>query len=334
MNNIKAPSINKLWPLNPASKVTKLFGKCCKNYIFETELETTNNCFDFSLCVLKEETDSLLLYWKQNDLANTFESNPVWKNIYHFCQLWGDRNSILAKHIAELWFEFDDIELKNLYPIPCIFFSPIGLNASISLDKKQDLSWLYDTALLMLYGKYFNGIIKENIQKCIEALPGNGSIFQIGAMLSRKLKNVRLCTVMPVNHYPHYLKKIDWRGSFEYLIILLESLSCLADGIFVDIDIGDEISTKTGIECVYKKRTVHEPGYNNLERLINYLMDLNLCIKEKAKWITQWIHEPLEEDEDGNYINRSLSHIKVILNPDNSIEAKLYFALSIHKKHV
>ena len=51
------------------------------------------------------------------------------------------------------------------------------------------------------------------------------------------------CLVMPVNHFPHYLKQIGWRGSFEYLITLLESLSCLADSIFSDIDIGDEIST-------------------------------------------------------------------------------------------
>ena len=333
MNNVQVLSIKQFWSLNPASQVIKLFGKCCKNYIFETELETADYRFDLSLCIRKEEIDSLLQYWKQNDFVSTFESNPVWKNLYSFCQLWGDRDSILSKHIADLWFEFDELEFKTLCPRPCFFFSPIGLNGSISLGKNRDLSWLYDIALLMLYGESFNGIIKENIQRCIEALPGNGAIFQIGAMLPRKLKNVRLCTVMPVNHYPLYLRQIGWRGSFEYLITLLESLSCLADGIFVDIDIGDEISTKTGIECVYKKRTAHESGYNILERLLNYLIDLNLCIKEKADRVMEWSHEPLEEDEDGNYIKRSLSHIKVVLHPDNSIEAKSYSALSIDIKH-
>jgi len=202
-------------------------------------------------------------------------------------------------------------------------------------DTTQNISRLYDTALATLFGDAFTAAIKGNVQRCIKALPKNGAIFQMGAMLPRKLKSVRLCTVMPVNDYPPYLEEIGWRGSFDYLITLLESLARLADGIFVDIDVWEEISPKVGIECVYRKAESpnREQGTSDLQRLLNYLTGLNLCTKDKAEGIMEWINEPLEEHEDGTCVKRSLSHLKVVLNPDNSIEAKAYPALSFETKN-
>ncbi|MCX6580505.1 MAG: hypothetical protein NT166_10000 [Candidatus Aminicenantes bacterium] len=297
-------SLKQIWSLNSAPQVIKLFGKCCKNYIFETELETTDYRFDLSLCILKSEIDSLLNYWGKNDLKAIFEKSTDWKNIYRFCSEWGDRDSILSKHISDIWFEFDDHELTNLFPGPCLFFSPMHLNRSNIRDKIQNISRLYDTALATLFGDAFTAAIKGNVQRCIKALPKNGAIFQMGAMLPRKLKSVRLCTVMPVNDYPPYLEEIGWRGSFDYLIALLESLARLADGIFVDIDIWEEISPKFGIECVYRKTESlnREQGTSDLQRLLNYLTGLNLCTKDKVEGIMGWINEPLEEHEDGTWL--------------------------------
>ncbi len=173
-------SLKQIWSLNSAPQIIKLFGKCCKNYIFETELETTDYRFDLSLCVLKEEIDSLLLYWKQNDLRAIFEKDTDWKNIYRFCSEWEDQDSILSKHITNLWFEFDDLELKSLFPRPCLFFSPRHSNRSTIPDTTQNIFRLYDTALSTLYGNTLSDAIKRNIQRCIDALPGNGAIFQIG----------------------------------------------------------------------------------------------------------------------------------------------------------
>lgn len=137
-------SLKQIWSLNSTPQVIKLFGKCCKNYIFETELETTDYRFDLSLCVLKEEIDSLLLYWKQNDLRAIFEKDTDWKNIYRFCSEWEDRDSILSKHIPDIWFEFDDHELKRLFPRPCLFFSPRHSNRSTIPDTTQNIFRLYE----------------------------------------------------------------------------------------------------------------------------------------------------------------------------------------------
>jgi hypothetical protein len=327
-------SLKQLWSLNSAPQVIKLFGNCCKNYIFETGLETPDYGFDLSLCVLNEEIDSLLRYWNHNDLITIFENDQEWKNIYEFCFEWGDRDLLLSKHISDLWFEFDDIELKNLLPRPCLFFSPISLNRKKISDITGNIPWLFDT-LAMLFGSSLDTPIISNIKKCIEALPPNGAFFQVGAMLPRKLKSVRLCTVMPVSNYHSFLEKIGWRGSFDYLITLLESLASMADRIFVDVDIWEDISPKTGIECVYRERESknvnREPGSNNLQSLLGYLSGLNLCTKVKAEQLMGWINEPLEEYDDGICVKRSLSHIKVVLHPDNAIEAKAYMLQRLYR---
>lgn len=306
-------------------QVSKLFGNCCKNYIFETALESPDYGFDLSTCILREEIDSLLHYWSQNDLTAIFDKDMRWKNIYRFCSEWRNRESILSTHISDLWFEFDDLELKNVLPRPCLFFSPISLNRKKTPDITGNIPWLFDT-LAMLFGSSLDTPIIRNIKNCIEELPGNGAIFQMGAMLPRKQESVRLCTVMPIKDYPTFLQNIGWRGSFDYLITLLESLARLADGIFVDIDIWEEISPKAGIECVYResKSPNREQENIDLKRLLDYLTGLNLCTKEKAELLMEWINEPLEECEDGNVVKRSLSHIKVVLHPDNAIEAKAY----------
>jgi hypothetical protein len=89
MNGIPGILSNHIWSTCINPRVIQLFGKCCKNFILETSLKSRNFEFDFSLCVLKEEIQPLLQYWKQNDLTRIFQRNQSWQNLYQFCQLWG-----------------------------------------------------------------------------------------------------------------------------------------------------------------------------------------------------------------------------------------------------
>ena len=318
--------------ISDLKKISNYFNKISSNYCFEASLDRPVQSMDISLCILKEEIYHLLQYWEQKKLWAVFQQHMSWKKIQRFFELWADPDSPLFSNVSNIWFEFDNHQLNFDIPTPCLFLSPKYLYKQNSLwsgNKREPYyDWLFCPALATLIEDGLINRMKNNVKSCIMAIPEKGVIFQLGVMLSRSLKSIRICTGMSVDNYVSYLKKIGWTGSMEYLTTILGTLKYLADGILVDIDVGEQIYQKIGIECSFRTNMDIKP---RLEKLLKYLLEIGLCIKENSDFVLNWIC-----DQDKHYSDiipesgtkRNLSHIKIVLYPDNSLEAKVYLELS------
>lgn len=303
--------------------LSKLFSGISSNYILETALDSPETAVDLSICILKKEASILVNHWQQEELNNLIRQNKNWEKPARFCALWTEPNSVMHSSISDVWFEFDHHQLEKDLAEACFFFSPIILHNRFNHDprylllKKQQIDRLLDSTLSILLENDFPVKLKDNVTSCIEALPSNGAVFQVGAMLPRNSKGLRICTTMPVGDYPKYLENIGWKGDFTYLGQLLQAFKRFADAIFIDFDADEEIFPKIGIECGFRGS---DPGSTKqkLEIFLSYLKEQHLCVEEKAESIFKWLDKPGGK--------RIISHLKIILDQDNSLKAKAYLA--------
>ncbi len=302
--------------------VDNIFSGIGENFIFEFELDQPEPVVDFSTCILKNEMPALLDYWQTDEMRKLLTANDKWQKILGFCSRWNNRGTRLNTHVKNIWFEFDNIQLSRELPEPCLFFSTRLLNPG-----KLNVNWLFQSALDILMPEKMADDFIRNVKNCIRALPANGAVFQTGVLLSRNTDGLRLCTTMAADNYQKYLEKIKWPGSFEYLVPAIQTFGQYADAVFVDIDVGREVSAKIGMECCFRndgdvKRKVTD--------FFDLLIELDLCTGKNAKQVMDWINcsgrGEMFFKKKG--LERGLSHIKIILNEDNTAAAKAYLSLS------
>jgi hypothetical protein len=318
-----------------SENISKLFSNISSNFIIEIKLGSTAPIFDFSLCILKSEIIYLLKHWEKQKLVPLFNGNKNWEKIYKFCSKWEERGSIINEKISDIWFEFDNYQMNLKLPGACFFFSSRNIHKRNIADWKIiDTDWLLESALAILINEYLSEGIKKKVKKCIDALPKNGALFQVGVMLARGFNNsndrnfIRLCTCMKIDDYMIYLNSIGWNGPIEYLINNLNIIKKYTDAVFIDIDVGEKISPHIGLECCYRQ----DINMNErLNKFLNHLINKGLCLKEKSAIITKWIESPTvitDNIENERIFKKSLSHLKIVLNPDKTLNAKAYLSLS------
>ena len=267
-------------------------------------------------------------YWSKEGFVHLFHRDDSWRQWLRFCSLWAHSGSLLDRYVSDVWFEFDSHQLDKDLPAACFFFSPRNLhNRNTGDNGKTD--WLFKEALAITFNEYLSDKLKVNIKKCVDALPGNGIVFQIGVLAARKVSHLRVCTSMPVDLYVGYLEKVGWKGSYNFLNHMLRSLRDHVDAIFIDLDVGEDILPAIGLECCYRG------GVNiktRVEKFLDFLREQHLCINNKQEDILSWFQYPGEhlDRPSSKHIHQKkvLSHIKIVIDADNSMRAKAYLALS------
>lgn len=166
----------------------------------------------------------------------------------------------------------------------------------------------------------------------MDALPDKGVVFQVGMMLARNSAepSIRLCTSMPLHLYPQFLLDIGWLGSINDLEDKLQTFEPYVDAVFVDIDVGESLGIPIGLECGYRKGTHTEP---RIKSFLSFLTKEQLSTPENGNFIQEWIQGNqvpviFDFDLEKMQFHQSLSHIKIILNPDRSLKAKAYLSFS------
>ncbi len=301
-------------------KISGLFGASSKNFIFEIPLVGDEPKVDFSLNIRETEILRLLDFWGEKKFKSLL-LNDNWDKILKFFIEWGHLDSSIHKNIQDVWFEFDRDQLYMELPVPCLFFSPGILRNGSGLvinKEKINVDWLLNLLLILLPKNRLTKELKENLIKCIEKLPPGGVIFQIGIMMSRTFNELRICTSMKADYYLSYLDKIAWEGPFDHLGDTIDNFKKYVDAFFLDFDIKEKVFQTLGIECCFRMGKDTLPKLN---KFLDYLINRNLCTKEKARFIMSWC--TIDKDYQKN-----LSHIKIVLPPSRVLKAKAYLAIS------
>jgi hypothetical protein len=163
-------------------------------------------------------------------------------------------------------------------------------------------------------------------------------------MLARQVDAVRVCVRnLPVTHLDVYLQRIGWDGAAAGLSLLVATLAPLVDRIDLDLDVGETVFPKLGLECYIQ---LGLDWRDKLSHFLDYLVDQEWCCATKrdallaydgyvqeradvARWPRHLLHaSQLLGPGMVSMFLRFVHHIKVVYHPDGRGEAKAYLAVS------
>lgn len=269
-------------------KVTNTLPSALTNFFgFECRLGVPEAKADFLICSDATEAGRRVLAANAYDidLPQELLQNPVWMNVRHFCTNWESEASPLYQKVRNIWLEFDVVDDMPKIPVPSFFFGPEFLyNLPIENDQHPH-SWIWEVALPLLWGRDVPTSLNQNLARCFEVLPENAYVFQIGLMLAREWDGVRLCIrdISP-NAIVDYLTSIGWQGNTKVLQRILNNLSFM-ERIDLDIDIGEHVALKIGLECYLHKQPQFEESWS---LLFNNLIEMGLCLPEKKQALLEY----------------------------------------------
>ncbi|KYK33874.1 MAG: hypothetical protein AYK22_05910 [Thermoplasmatales archaeon SG8-52-3] len=271
-----------------------------------------------------------------------------WRQIKNFAKSWADSESILNDKVQCFWLEFDMPKDGIDIPIPCIFFGPTKLPIGLNVNDYKNYEWLSKVALPMLRGQPLSKVLEINFRNTIEQMPTNATLFQIGTLLSRSTDSIRIYVnkLRPKQVIP-YLNSIGWFDDTGEFTKLINDIKNMADRFVLSFDINEDgIGQKIGIELSFTTKTFQNE--TRWSKLLDYLVDKDLCLSEKREALqkyqgseedfTEINMEPLKA-ASGNLnkiftstIVRYISHVKIVYEPGDILEAKAYPAVRLFEK--
>jgi hypothetical protein len=331
-------NIRQLAALLPGA-ITDFFG-------FECRLGVNEPIADFLICCRAGQGSPKILGGQTPDrnLPALLVNHPVWQRIRSFSKEWSDPESAIVDRIHNIWLEFDvDGETASV-PVPSVFIGPENLQSSHpEADKSQmpdRCTWLTDSALPLLLGDELQPAVRSQIARCLNHLPPGASIFQVGLMLSRASSITRLCVRgVPSKQILEYLQALGYDTCNRELNSLLEQLDPLVERIDLDMDVGDRILPKIGLECYLSADT------SAIHQFLRHLVSRGLSTPAKAEALESWrgmAHERLNSDvwprdllalsgflggRAHSVFARWLHHVKIVYQPGLPLQAKAYLAV-------
>ncbi len=333
-------NINAITQFLP-SAITSFFG-------FECRLGVKEAQGDFLICADAAEAGRKVLADDNYsiNLPRLLRDHPVWRHIRNFSTQWDTDTSPLYEKVRNVWLEFDVNGPPATIPIPSCFFGPEAIysNPPLRGDLSHPHQWVIKTALKLLLDRDLPSLVERQLLNCFDLLPTEAYVFQIGVMLARKSDLVRICirNISP-EQILDYLTQINWPGSVSDLKAILTKLSSLVERIDLDLDVGEFIFPKIGLECYLSKQPKYEPRW---QLFLAYLVETGLCIPQKRDALLVY-PGCIRERSNGELwpsgllklskflgphyervFFKGLHHIKVVYQPQIPLEAKAYLSVS------
>ncbi|MCA1995340.1 MAG: hypothetical protein LDL41_25330 [Coleofasciculus sp. S288] len=321
------------------SAITSFFGFECRLGIEEAHA-------DFLICADALDAGRKILAGDNYPikLPSFLMENPIWINLCNFSNSWATPTSPLYENVRNVWLEFDIDGPPTAIPIPSCFFGPEPIYSATSTSNRSSYEWVTQTALKLLLNKDLPSQLEQNLFNCFDRLPNEAYVFQIGVMLARSSDLVRICIrdISP-DQLLEYLTQINWMGSTSELKVYLTQLSRLTDRIDLDIDVGEVIRPKIGLECYFNKQPKFEPRWQSF---LDYLVAMDLCLPKKREALLAYpgyTRERSKKEADlwpdhllklSRFLGskyeriffRRVHHVKVVYQFDKLLEAKAYLS--------
>jgi hypothetical protein len=280
-------------------------------------------------------------------------SDPIWRRVADFAARWADPSSALYRAVDNVWLEFDVDGAPPVIPIPSVFFGlqPSGQEGASGVAYERVVDGYRapaEKAIGLLSGSALAPRKLQMLSDCFRALSSVEHVFQVGLMLSRGAEAVRLCiNLRSVEGIVEYLTGVGWPCSEAEVLGVLEPIASLVDYVCLDIDVGETVHRKIGLECYFDgiKQPRTEPRWGVF---LDSLVRDGLCTADKRDALLSY---PGYVDENAEGIPwpralrrashllggrslstfiRSLHHVKIVYQPGEGLEAKAYLAVNHH----
>ena len=316
---------------------------------FECRLGATDRRTDlaFAISGIGKDRQALVDVMRNGSLPEQFIQQQEWKQLEGFTKSWADASSALHDKIKCFWLEFDMPESLPAIPIPCVFFGLAKLPKGVSNNNGSQYEWIARDALPLLQGRQLPENLENNLMECLEKMPKNASLFQVGTMLSRSTNAIRLCVnkLSPIQILP-YLNSIGWTDETGEFTSLIGELEDKADRFVIDFDVTENgIGPKVGIELSFTgNRFQNETRW---DQLFDYLVEKGMCIPKKRDALLGYqgmgndeifsggIMKPVTsavthfDSQSPSTTVRYINHVKIVYQQGQPMEAKAYPAVRL-----
>lgn len=292
---------------------------------FESRLWHSDPTLDLFFCLEKETRSSMGLP-KTLDFETRLFEQPDWRKILNFCKEWSKPSNLQVDEISRIFFEFDLDKPVSTPPIPAIFlqFRSKEKNESISCGDLMQL-------LGSLNEEPPSEKVRKNVQLCHKHLIPGSIIDHVGMMLSRSPRVIRL-NINPLNHDQlcSYLESIGLGYRKSEINGRLRRYSKFVDSFVLCLDVGEEVSSKIGVELRHDKEDLELKDQERWTPFLEYLSEEKLCLPAKKNGLMAWsgrsrdIYHPYLY----RYIAyRFINYFKVVFEPQKPEAVKAYFSL-------
>jgi len=199
---------------------------------------------------------------------------------HDFLTEWSEPSSPLHIGIPEIWMEYDNQDLRT-HPVPSVF---IGLPQEVS-PSAETYGKIAVPSLDRLFGSDWHDC-KDNLHRCFVHCPEPAFIGNIGIMLSRDSRSLRINVKrLQPDSLISYLQRLSWQGKTDELETLMARLFAFSDLITVCLDIGRKVRSRIGFECAVREQ--HPPLYH-WDVFLDYLVEKGLCEPRKRAALLDW----------------------------------------------
>jgi hypothetical protein len=295
----------------------------CECFGFEIRIGEVQARTDFALQV------STPAAWRL--LAGLSASSPVahgpaasaWERITAFGTAWCESGGQLPEVIPSAWLEFDIEPSSPRRGIPAVF---------LELGPRVDNAAAAQLALTMipeLAAAPISPSGRRAFAACVENLPPDASISQVGTMLSRSVAALRLCASgLEPSAIPAYLGSLGTPGLPGLAERILAAAPVAGERLKVDLDIFDSVRPRVGIEyAVPDSRQLDGQQEPRWHQLLDRLADAGLCTPAKRDAVLEWsgaVRVKFPHRPQPVTAFRGISHAKVEADAEGRLGAKAY----------
>lgn len=275
--------------------------------VFCLELHPEQDRIDFFVCVYAKGLERSIL---AENLPPRLLQNEYWQLIQGFSRLWNDPAGILYS-LPRMWLEFDLHSAIDGIPVPSVF-----------LVIQDPMLPAWKAALAYMLGGSIPRNLSDNLIRCFQATTIENQQYEVGVMYPRGTDSVMLAIDDFRMEMLTELEGQGWSGPAQQVKEIYRQFSPMVDRVTADIDVGDTISQKIGLEFKYPDRTRQK-----WDKFFSSLVEYRLCSRETATSILSWpaqFYHKFPHHLWQSYASRKIFHVKIVCQPDQPPQAKVY----------
>jgi len=275
--------------------------------------------------------------------VGTWRQDNSWFTLQRLASRWNQPDGPLKQEIESIWLEFD---IHGAQPYaPSLFFTP-------ALQPQSRARLIQRSRpLFALSRELGEAISKESLAAaltCLEQLPKQGKLAQIGCMLSRKPAPLRLCLHLQREAVLEYLEDLGVPADLPRVAGILDLFGSYDDEFFLHLDVLGEVQPKIGLDL----NLTPAQSFPEVQvgKILEELCRLNLCTSAKREALENLSsHTPMganlmnwppglrrrclqSQFGELSYFIRTISHFKVVIEPGRQLVAKAYMAVNHYWK--
>lgn len=299
----------------------------CSDAVLEFRLVAGAHPVDISLCLPRSRPP----------VPAALLGDPHWRQVAAIGEAWQVDAGLLARHVKQLWLEFDAPRGMSEMPTPAF-----GYAMTPGMETRERLLELAQS----VFPASFPPPLFAALERLQRLTPPEVWIKHLGRMGRRGGDSLRVILArFPREKIIGFLASLGWRDEGGRLLRTLDETASLVDYFTLSLDLLEGIGPRISLECLLERPGVEQHRWRPL---LDCLVARGLCLAGKRDALLAWpgfSRRPVAEGYwpenlrvceaglDGGTLSvfhRYISLVKFSFAPGQPVEAKAYLSL-VHR---